>query len=205
RLEEYITEKHFRYLGYLMMALGLIYVYFTLAEYLTTGYKLAEGEKLLLEELMVGQYALLFWTFAIAGTVVPILIVALPWTRTIPLLVVASVLVNIGMWLKRFVIVVPSLALPLMPYDWGVYWPSWVEISITLAAFAWFSLIFTLFAKFFPIISIWEVAEGWEHEGAGAPAHAVATNGHVLQPAAAPAGALALALPNGSEDGHDGH
>ncbi len=170
RLERFITEKHFRNLGYLMLALGIIYLYFTVAEYLTTGYKLAESDRYLLEELMLGRYALAFWTFAIGGTLVPILIVALPWTRTIPLMVMASVLVNIGMWLKRFVIVVPSLALPLMPYEWGVYYPSWVEISITVGAFAWFALLFTLFARLFPIISVWEVAEAWEREEAGATA-----------------------------------
>ena len=128
----------------------------------------------LLQELLVGRYALAFWAFAIGGVVVPIIIVALPWTRTIPLLVVASVLVNIGMWLKRFVIVVPSLALPLMPYDWGVYNPTWVEISITAASFAGFALIFTLFAKLFPLISVWEVAEGWEREAAKGTAPASA-------------------------------
>ncbi|TAK20675.1 MAG: polysulfide reductase [Chloroflexota bacterium] len=163
-LEEYIAEKQFRFLGYLMLALGLIYAYFTFAEYLTTGYKLAEGDKLLLEALMLGRYALPFWTFVIAGMLVPILICALPWTRTIPLIVAASVLVNIGMWLKRYVIVVASLGLPQMPYEWGGYRPTWVEFSITAAAFAGFGLIFTLFAKTFPILSVWEIKEGWEHE-----------------------------------------
>ena len=179
-LQDYLTDKHFRYLAYLQLVLGVLYLYFTFAEYLTTGYKMEEGEKNLLHELMQGQYAPLFWTFLLGGTVLPTLIIALPWTRTIPLIVFGSVLVNISMWLKRYIIVVPSLALPLMPYDWGVYIPSWVEISITVAAFAWFSLLFTLFSKLFPVISVWEVAEGWEHERAGteiADWHAGA-NGH---------------------------
>ncbi len=192
RLGEFITEKHFRYLGYLLLALGIIYVYFTAAEYLTTGYKLAEGDKLLLQELMLGTYALPFWIFAIGGTLVPILIVALPWTRTIPLIVVASVLVNVGMWLKRFVIVVPSLALPLMPYDWGVYTPSWVEISITVGAFAWFALLFTLFARVFPIISVWEVAEAWEREGARAASDATRTESPLRRPTGVRAAPMAV-------------
>ncbi len=174
RLHEYITEKHFRYLGFLMLALAVIYAYFTLAEYLTVSYKLEPGDRALLGALMLGEFALPFWAFAIGGVVVPILIVALPRTRTIPLIVLASVLVNVGMWLKRFVIVVPSLEVPLMPYEWGRYSPTWVEYAITLGAFAGFALIFTLFAKFFPIVSVWEVAEGWEREarpvtGADAP------------------------------------
>lgn len=169
-LEEYITHKHFLYLGYMLLALALIYMYFTLAEYITTGYKMAEGEGLLLEELMLGRYALPFWTFAIAGTILPALLIALPWTRTIRWIVFASVLVNIGMWLKRFVIVVPSLGLPLMPYEWGVYWPTWIEIAITASALAAFALIFTLFAKLFPIVSVWEIREGWERATERAPA-----------------------------------
>lgn len=162
--ETYITEKHFRYLGYLLLALALIYAYFTFSEYLTVGYKLEEGEKSLLEALMLGAYAIPFWIFAIGGMVIPMALLALPWTRTIPWIVTASVLVNIGMWLKRFVIIIPSLGLPLMPYEWGVYWPTWVEISITIGAFAGFALLFTLFAKLFPIISVWEVEEGWQQK-----------------------------------------
>ncbi len=163
-LEEFITEKHFKYLGLLLLAMAVIYMYFTLAEYLTVAYKLEEGEKDLLHELFLGRYAWAFWTFGLAGTLLPAVMIALPWTRNIPGIVIASVLVNVGMWLKRFVIVIPSLALPLMPYDWGTYSPSWVEISITVASFAGFALIFTLFAKVFPLISAWEVEEGWEKE-----------------------------------------
>lgn len=172
KLGAYLTEKHFRYLGYLMLVLGIIYFYFTFAEYLTTGYKMEEGEKFLLEELMRGTYAFPFWVFIVGGLVLPVLITALPWTRTIPLIAVASVLVNIGMWLKRFVIVVPSLALPLLPTAWAVYTPTWVEVAITIGSFAGFALVFTVFSKLFPIISAWEVKEGWKH----APAAQIAQN-----------------------------
>ncbi len=167
-LEAYITEKHFHNLAYLLLALGLIYLYFTFAEYLTTGYKMEAGDRLLLHELMAGQYALAFWVFVICGLIIPLLLIALPWTRTIPLIVVASVLVNVGMWIKRFVIVIPSLALPLLPSDWGVYSPTWVELTITVAAFGGFALLFTLFTKLFPIISVWEMREGWEVEQSSA-------------------------------------
>jgi molybdopterin-containing oxidoreductase family membrane subunit len=109
----------------------------------------------------VGRYAPYFWFFAIFGTVVPIVLLALPRTRTVKWIVTAAVLVNIGMWLKRFVIVVPSMALPLMPYEWGTYRPTWVEWSITAAAFAAFALLFVLLARIFPVISVWEMQEGW--------------------------------------------
>ncbi len=185
-LEEYITLKQFKYLGYLMLVMALIYAYFTLAEYLTTSYKLTEQEKPLLEALMQGKFALMFWTFVVFGMVVPIAIMVTPRTRTIPLIVAASVLVNIGMWIKRFVIVVPSLGLPQVPdvaQDWAVYWPTATEYAITAAAFAGFGLIFTIFAKLFPVISVWEIEEGWEHEAREAREPGAARAGMVAAPA----------------------
>ncbi|MBI5947531.1 MAG: polysulfide reductase NrfD [Chloroflexi bacterium] len=167
-LEEYLTEKHFQYLAILLAAFGIIYLYFTFAEYLTVTYKLEGGEDLLLGELFFGRYAPLVWFGFFGGQLLPVVIAAIPKTRTIPLLVTVSVLANIGMWIKRFVIVVPSLSLPLMPYAWGVYTPTAAEIFITIASFAGFALLITIFAKLFPIISIWEMTEGWEEEHSAA-------------------------------------
>jgi Ni/Fe-hydrogenase subunit HybB-like protein len=167
-LEEYITERHFRYLGSLLLAAGVLYAYFTLSEYATVGYKMEVGGASLLSALLVGRYAPYFWFFAIFGTIVPIVLLALPRTRTVKWIVTAAVLVNMGMWLKRFVIVVPSMALPLMPYEWGTYRPTWVEWSITAAAFAAFALVFVILARIFPVISVWEIQEGWGVEGEAA-------------------------------------
>ncbi len=161
-LEDYLTPKHFRYLGYMLAAFGLIYLYFTFAEYLTVGYKLESGDKLLLDELFFGKYAWLVWPGFVGGQVLPIVLAANPRTSKVWVLFVASLLVNIGMWIKRFVIVVPSLSLPLMPYSWGAYSPTGVEVAITVASFAGFALIISVFAKFFPVISLWEMKEGWE-------------------------------------------
>jgi len=164
-LHGFITEKHFRYLGSLLLVLGLMYAYFTLSEYATVGFKMQVGEASLLSALLVGEYAPLFWTFAIGGLVLPIVLLALKRTRrSVRWIVTAAVLVNIGMWLKRFVIVIPSMALPLMPYEWGTYRPTWVEWSITAAAFAGFALLFIVFARIFPVMSVWEIKEGWDVE-----------------------------------------
>lgn len=161
-LEEYITIKQFRKLSLLLLVLDGVYLYFTAAEYLTVGYKLAESEKLLLTLLFVGEQAPLFWGFVVGGMLIPGALLAIPKTRNIPCIIVASILINIGMWIKRFVIVVPTLQIPLLPFDFGTYRATWVEWSITAGAFAGFSLLYVLFAKVFPIISIWEMAE--EHE-----------------------------------------
>jgi molybdopterin-containing oxidoreductase family membrane subunit len=87
--------------------------------------------------------------------------------------VTASVLVNIGMWLMRYVIVVPTLSVPYLPVQPGVmlaYVPTWVEWSITAGGFAAFGLMYLLFSKIFPIISIWELQP--EHKAASSPGQA---------------------------------
>ena len=170
--EKYLTEKHFQYLGILLVAFGVLYLYFTFAEYLTVAYKLEGGEDQLLDQMFYGKYRFLVWIGFFGGQILPIIIAALPWTRKITPLFAVSILVNVGMWIKRFLIVVPTLSLPLMPYGWGVYRPTWVEMAITAASFAGFALIITVFVKLFPIISVWEMSEGWERLAAPEPAAA---------------------------------
>ena len=167
-LEEYITEKHFRNLGYLLLVLLLTYFYLTFTEYLTVGYKLEGGEKELLELVVLGRNAPWFWLFFISSIVVPAVLIIFSRRKTIPLVVTAAVLVVIGMWLKRFIIVVPTLQVPMMPFEFGTYTPTWVEISIGAATLAGFVLMFTLAAKFIPSISIWEVTS--DSEGEPSPA-----------------------------------
>jgi Ni/Fe-hydrogenase subunit HybB-like protein len=178
-LQRWLTDRHFRYLGSLLLVFTLIYAYFTISEYLTIGYKLKVGDGSLLAALLSGQYALPFWGFAVGSVVLPAVMLSLPATRrSVRWIVIAAVLVNLGMWLKRFVIVVPSLALPLMPYEWGVYRPTWVEWSITGAAFAGFALLFMIFARFVPILSVWEMEEQKEVPARAAPVPTLAGAPH---------------------------
>ncbi|MFH1015658.1 MAG: NrfD/PsrC family molybdoenzyme membrane anchor subunit [Chloroflexota bacterium] len=167
-LEEYITEKHFRNLGYLLLTMLLFYLYLTFTEYLTIGYKLEVEEKHLLESLLVGKNAPWFWFFGIAGMVVPLFLLAFSRRGAIRKVVTAAVLVALAMWFKRFIIVVPSLQVPLMPFEFGTYTPTWVEWSIMGATLAGFTLMVTLATKIMPVISLWEISEEAEKE----PAHA---------------------------------
>ncbi|MBI2228016.1 MAG: hypothetical protein HYU46_02815, partial [Deltaproteobacteria bacterium] len=74
----------------------------------------------------------------------------------------ASLSVTVGMWLERFIIVVPTLSFPRVPFPEGVYSPTWVEWGLMAGSFALFALFYLLFTKLFPIISIWEIQEGRE-------------------------------------------
>lgn len=166
KLEEYITEKHFIYLGYLMGAFALIMIYANISELLTTGYKLEEGAEFHFNQLFREDFAGFYWFYLIGGLILPGVIILMPWTRNIWGIVVASIFVDAGMWVERYFIVVTGLRVPLMPYEPASYSPTWVEFSIMAAGFALFSLLITVFVKIFPIMSYWEVAESIEEEAA---------------------------------------
>jgi len=163
-LEEYITEKHFVYLGYLMAAFTLIMAYGNVSEYLTTGYKMAEGTEFHFRQLFLGQFAGFYWFYFLGGLVLPGLLILFPWTRNIWGIVAAAVLVDAAMWVERYFIVVAGFRVPLMPYEPSVYAPTWVELSVVAAGFALFALLITVFVKVFPIIAVWEVGETHESE-----------------------------------------
>src|SRR5262245_11263189 len=98
----------------------------------------------------------------VCNFVIPFSILSIRKTRTIAGCVVASTTVLVGMWLERFLIIVPSLGHKYLPYSWGIYRPRPVEILITVSTFAAMALLYVLFAKLVPIISIWELKVG-EH------------------------------------------
>lgn len=91
--------------------------------------------------------------------VIPFVILVNSKTRTVAGTVLASISVNIGMWLERFTIVVPSLSNPRAQIHSFVYVPSWVEWSLMAGCFAAFALLYMGFTKLFPIVSIWELEE----------------------------------------------
>lgn len=159
RLEAFITEKHFLYLGYLMAAMAGVMIYANISEYVTTGFKFEEGEEFLFRQLFVEEFAPFFWFYFIGGLILPVAMAFIKAFRTIPGIVVAAVLVDIGMWIERYFIVVTGLRAPLMPYEPASYAPTWVEWSITAGGFAFFTLLIALFVKFFPILAVWEMVE----------------------------------------------
>lgn len=179
-LEEYITEKHFVYLGYMMAAFSLIMIYANLSEFITTGYKLEEGAPFHFNQLFREEYAGFYWFYALGGLALPPVLLLLPWTRNIWGIVVAAIFVDLAMWVERYFIVVTGLRIPLMPYDPASYTPSWVEFSIMAGGFALFALLISVFIKVFPLMSFWEVAESYEEEEAAA---AVAASRVVTEPA----------------------
>ncbi|MDH3190468.1 MAG: polysulfide reductase NrfD, partial [Acidimicrobiia bacterium] len=164
-LEEYITEKHFVNLGYLIATFTLIMMYINASEYLTTGFKLEEGEEFLFRQLFLGQFAGLYWFYFIGGLAVPGLLILIKRTRTIAGVITAAVLVDLAMFAERYFIVVSGQRVPLMPYEPFNYIPSWVEWSIFAAGISLFVLLIAVFVKVFPIMAVWEIVEERERLG----------------------------------------
>ena len=160
RLEGYLKPIHFHNLGTLLLVMSLVWAYFTFSEYLTGYYGNEPEEMSVFRSKFDGAYAPYFWTMVICNFVVPIAALSYRKTHTILRTLIASITVCVGMWLERFIIVVPSLAHPRLPYGHGEYFPTWVEAGETAGCFALFILFYVLFTKLFPIISIWEIQEG---------------------------------------------
>ncbi len=161
-LENYLKPVHFNNLGLLLLVMSLLWFYFTFAEFLTTYYGSEPTHLAVFYSKVSGRFAGIFWTMVVCCFVIPISILARRKTRTVAGTVIASVFVNIGMWLERYAIVVPTLSMPRLPLGKINYSATWVELAITLGFFASFILLYMGFTKFFPIVSIWEIREGRE-------------------------------------------
>jgi molybdopterin-containing oxidoreductase family membrane subunit len=159
-LEEYLLRIHFENLGKLLLVMSLLWFYFVFAERLTVWYGNDPSEMTVFWVTQTGGFSPLFWLMVVCNFIIPFPILAIKKLRTITGCVIASTGVVIGMWLERYLIIVPSLSHKYLPYSFGTYKPTWVEITITAGTFAAMTLLYMLFAKTVPIISIWELKSG---------------------------------------------
>lgn len=164
-LEKYLTEMHFDKLGRALVLMAGIYIYFNINEYLVPAYKMDSQHANHLLDLFVGKEAFFYWSVVFFGMIVPLILPLFPAMRKpLPLTIIGLIVVIAGWW-KRYLIVIPGLSYPYLPIQdvpksWTHYSPSLIEWTIVAATFAAMLLIVTLFSRFFPIISVWEVAEG---------------------------------------------
>ena len=159
-LENYLKPVHFNNLGLLLLTMSLIWFYFTFAEYLTTWYGNEPVEKAVFQSKISGPYSPLFFAMVACCFLIPAPMLAIKKLRTITGTVIASACVVVGMWIERFLIIVPTLSHPRLTFNWGSYKPTWVEIAIMTGSFSYFVLLYAVFVKMFPIVSVWEFKEG---------------------------------------------
>lgn len=163
-LEAYITDLHFDRMGKVLVMLCLLYLYFNINEYLVPAYKATTEEADHLHTLFSGDYALLFWSAIIGGLIVPVLVLIFPKGRKPKPLFIIGIMVVVGAWWKRYIIVTPTLLHPFLPMQgapksWHSYFPSVLEWTITFGTLASALLIMTLLFRYLPIIPIHETAE----------------------------------------------
>ncbi|MDH5400310.1 MAG: polysulfide reductase NrfD [Cyclobacteriaceae bacterium] len=169
QLKKYITNEHFDHMGKLLVLLSSVYLYFNINEYLGPAFKMVgvEGEHIL--ELFFGKYATMYWLVQIFSLILPIIVLVFrPFRKPLPMLI-TSFFIVIGAWVKRFLIVIPSLQHPYLPIQdvdesYMNYVPSWEEWAITLGSFAGVLLIITFLIRLFPVIPIWEIENGREYK-----------------------------------------
>ncbi|MCO4291684.1 polysulfide reductase NrfD [Solitalea sp. MAHUQ-68] len=168
QLEAYITDKHFNNMSKVVVMLALLYLYFNVNEYLVPAFKMKKAEEHHLHSLFTGEFSLLFWSAIILGMIVPVIVLLFPKGRKPFPAFIMGLLVVVGAWFKRFLIVTPTMLSPFLPMhdvpeSYKHYTPTWEEWSITIGSLAGTLLIITIFTRLFPIIPIHETIEEMEH------------------------------------------
>jgi Ni/Fe-hydrogenase subunit HybB-like protein len=164
RLEEYVRLEHFDKMGKLLVVTTLTLAYLYFADQLTIWYGKIPAENAVMYSMLSGPFAEAWWTMIGAIYVLPLATLVWPAFRRWPLgIMLIGLLINIGMYIERMLILVPPLTHPRLTFQWGSYFPSWVELTILSGALALGVLFYLLLAKFIPVISIWEEREGRIH------------------------------------------
>jgi Ni/Fe-hydrogenase subunit HybB-like protein len=156
-LEDFITMRHIHNMAKVMLATGLIVAYGYMMEVFFGWYSANQYESYMIWNRMTGPYALFYWALILCNVIVPQFLWSKKIRSNMVILWIISIIVGVGMWLERFVIIVTSLHRDFLPGSWGMYSPTmwdWTMFIGTIGLF--FSLLF-LFIRFLPIISIFEM------------------------------------------------
>src|SRR5262245_14390644 len=158
-LEAYITDYHFDMMGRFILLTSLLVGYSYCCEFFIAWYSGVEAEQTSFWLRAFGPYWFSTWTMLTCNTLFPQLL----WFRRlrthVPTLFVISTFVNIGMWFERYVIIITGLSREYDPAVWGIYTPTWAELTILAGRFSFFAMLFLIFLKVFPVIAISGVKE----------------------------------------------
>ncbi len=157
KLEAYITLKHIELMNTVMLVAGSIVAVAYLTEFFMAMRSHSEFEKYVFINRATGAYAWAFWTMIICNIVLPQLLWIKKLRRSIAFSVCVALVVCVGMWFERFVIIVTSLHRGYLPSSWTMFSPTWVDIGIFVGTLGFFFLLFLLYARSFPMIAQAEV------------------------------------------------
>jgi len=159
-MDYFIRKEHFDALGKLMMIVSFAYAYFFFNDYIVQWYGGDHATDNLLHWLEEGKMSWMFYQLILFNIVIPFLTLWSKKVRTTPwLLAIIGILINVGMYWERYIIVPVMLTINRMPFTWRLYQPG-VEIFLTIGTFALFLLFYMAASRLIPLIPVWEVQEG---------------------------------------------
>jgi Ni/Fe-hydrogenase subunit HybB-like protein len=164
-LEDFITMRHLDNMAKVMLATGLIVAYGYFIEFFMAFYSGNKFDVFLAEQRLHGPYSHFYYALILCNILTPQLLWFEKVRRNVAALFVMSLIINTGMWLERFVIVVISLTRDFMPSAWGRYSPTFWDYSTFIGTLGLFVMLIFLFVRGLPAIAIAEMRELVEHEG----------------------------------------
>jgi molybdopterin-containing oxidoreductase family membrane subunit len=160
KLEDFVTERHLDIMGKMLLATGLIVAYGYVMETFSAFYSGNQYDRYMIMNRMTGPYAPIYWILITCNIAIPL---TLLWSsrirRNVLALFLISLVIQTGMWLERFVIVVTSLHRDFMPSAWGMYYPTIWDWATFIGTIGLFFTLFLLFIRYLPMISIFEMRE----------------------------------------------
>jgi Ni/Fe-hydrogenase subunit HybB-like protein len=165
KLERYITARHLDNMAKMLLAVGLVVDYSYVAEIFSAFYSMDRYEVALTLNRMVGAYAWVFWGTILCNVVT----IQLLWSRRIranpTALLLISVVVLIGMWLERFMLIVTSLYRDFLPSSWGMFYPTFWDIAFLAGSVGLFFLLYLLFVRLLPVVAMFELRKLIDDQG----------------------------------------
>jgi Ni/Fe-hydrogenase subunit HybB-like protein len=158
-LEEFITLDHLDNAAKVMLATELILAYGYFMEVFTGFFSSDTYEVFVTTNRMFGPYGPVYWALIVMNVVIPQLLWFRRVRRSVAMLFALGILVNVGMWMERFMIVVTSLHRDFLPSAWGMFYPTGWDWTMLAGSIGFFALLFMLFVRLLPAISIFEMRE----------------------------------------------
>jgi hypothetical protein len=156
-LEDFITMRHLQNMCKVLMATGLIVFYGYIMEGFFGWYGGNEYEWYMTKNRVIGPYGPIYWALIFCNGLAPQVFWSARARASIPIQFVVAIIVSIGMWLERFVIVVTSLHRDFLPSSWGMYYPTQWDWMTFIGTLGFFTALLFLFIRLLPMISIFEL------------------------------------------------
>ncbi|MDG0817426.1 NrfD/PsrC family molybdoenzyme membrane anchor subunit [Bdellovibrio svalbardensis] len=167
--QNYVTLDHMEVMNKIIMTTGMLVGYAYASEFFIAWYSGNPYERFVFVNRAFGPYGWSYWVMVSCNVLIPQIFWFKKMRRSIPVMFVVSIFVNIGMWFERFVITVTSLHRDFLPANWGMYQWSWFDTGVLVGSFGMFLTLFLLYLRLFPAVSIAEVKPvlhvGYDNEG----------------------------------------